>query len=319
METSTNMGLTIWDLGTDPYDHAQLAANWNAVDLHDHTAGKGKRIPSAGLADGSVTTIKIADGAVTPTKIPDHSITALQLADGAVGTAELADGAVTTAKVADGAITSAKIDPHYLEIGTVVAWYRPNTSVPLPSGGWEICDGRAWSAVPNAWSVTTGNMPDLRNKFILGAGLSNLGTGINNNPDIGQAGTTTHTSTQSLNLAHSHTVNAHSHGISSDGTHYHYYGDDGGRLTPPTAPSAPIQQSKANRGNDNYQTATPVAEAFAYQDHIHYGWTGESGLHTHGGVTGNATPGTDTQLSTVNITVDKRPAYVGLLYIMRVR
>lgn len=321
MQTSANMGLTIWDLGTDAYDHAQLAANWNAVDLHDHSSGKGKQISSAGLADGSVTTTKIADGAVTPVKIPNDSITAAQLAAGAVGTSELADGAVTTSKIASGAVTVDKLDPTLIDIGFVRMWYRSSSSIPLPGGVWEVCDGRPWSSIvpnkmgPGGTQLNTGNIPNMTNAYPVGAGLSNIGTGPTQNLDIGQAGTTTHT--QTLNLAHSHTVASHTHGIAADGTHYHYYGDDNGRLTPPAAPTGPTQQSKANRGNDNYQTATASAEAFAYQDHIHYGNTSQTPDHTHGGATAAASPGTDTQLSTT--IVDKRPASVGLLFLMRVR
>jgi hypothetical protein len=123
--------------------------------------------------------------------------------------------------------------------------------------------------------------------------------------------------------SHSHSVNSHSHGINADGAHHHYYGDDNGRLTPPVAPTIPIQQSQANRGNNNYQTAAPgVPEAFAYKDHSHYGWTDDQGSHAHGGVTGTATPSTssaapatDSQLGTL----DKRPSFVGLLYIIKVK
>lgn len=58
--TSAKMGLRIWNLLTDLYDHAQLADNWAKVDYHDHSPGKGVQIPTEGIADGAVTAAKLA-------------------------------------------------------------------------------------------------------------------------------------------------------------------------------------------------------------------------------------------------------------------
>jgi hypothetical protein len=58
--TSGKMGLRIWNLVTDLYDHAQLADNWAKVDYHDHSPGRGVQIPTEGLADNSVTAAKLA-------------------------------------------------------------------------------------------------------------------------------------------------------------------------------------------------------------------------------------------------------------------
>jgi hypothetical protein len=63
--TSAKMGLRIWNLLTDLYDHAQLADNWAKVDYHDHSPGKGVLIPTEGLADAAVTGVKLAS-AVDP-------------------------------------------------------------------------------------------------------------------------------------------------------------------------------------------------------------------------------------------------------------
>jgi hypothetical protein len=58
--TTAKMGLTVWNLLTDLYDHTQLANNWAKVDYHDHSPGKGVQIPTDGLADGAVTGSKLA-------------------------------------------------------------------------------------------------------------------------------------------------------------------------------------------------------------------------------------------------------------------
>jgi hypothetical protein len=58
--TSAKMGLRIWNLLTDLYDHAQLADNWAKVDYHDHSPGKGVQIPTEGIADAAVTAAKLS-------------------------------------------------------------------------------------------------------------------------------------------------------------------------------------------------------------------------------------------------------------------
>lgn len=127
--TSPKMGLKVWNLLTDPYDHAQLADNWAKVDQHDHTEGKGAQIPTGGIADGaitaskidptalptlsladnSVTTAKILNGAVTNAKLGTGSVTSGTILDGTIQTADIKAANVTTALVADDAITTAKL------------------------------------------------------------------------------------------------------------------------------------------------------------------------------------------------------------------
>lgn len=58
--TTAKMGLRVWNLLTDLYDHTQLADNWAKLDYHDHSPGKGVQIPTEGLADGAVTGPKLA-------------------------------------------------------------------------------------------------------------------------------------------------------------------------------------------------------------------------------------------------------------------
>lgn len=50
-----NMGLVKWDSINDYFSHVQLAANMEALDSHNHTAGKGVQIPYGGLAEQSVS------------------------------------------------------------------------------------------------------------------------------------------------------------------------------------------------------------------------------------------------------------------------
>lgn len=60
MKTSAKMGLRIWNLLEDPYDHEQLADNWAKVDAHDHSPGRGVLIPTEGIAPEAVSFSLIA-------------------------------------------------------------------------------------------------------------------------------------------------------------------------------------------------------------------------------------------------------------------
>lgn len=72
---SPNMGLAIWNLATDLYNHDQLADNFAKLDFHDHAPGRGLQIGTEGIKDGAITAAKMAEGAnsiqngsITPAK-----------------------------------------------------------------------------------------------------------------------------------------------------------------------------------------------------------------------------------------------------------
>lgn len=56
---STSKGLTVWDLSTDAYSHAQLAANWDLVDSYwtgfDTTTKLPKQLRTSATVPGSGT------------------------------------------------------------------------------------------------------------------------------------------------------------------------------------------------------------------------------------------------------------------------
>lgn len=62
-----NMGLVKWDSINDYFSHVQLAANFSALDEHDHTAGKGKPVAYGGLAPLSVGIENLREGVIYPT------------------------------------------------------------------------------------------------------------------------------------------------------------------------------------------------------------------------------------------------------------
>lgn len=316
--TSTNMALTLWDDLDDPYDHTELAANWNKVDVHDHTSGKGKQIPTAGLVDASVTNVKLAPDAVTSAKILDHTIQGSDLAVGAVGVGQV-DPAVFAAVV---------------PLGVVVPWFRPNTGIAVPAG-WHIADGSVIAEGSHDWGVGGVTIPDLRNRFVLGAATSGTGSGPSTPPsENGVGGSNTQSFPHSHTVAgHVHTVDPHSHTVNSHThagpTHTHAIFNDGDHTH---------GTGQAWRGNDNVQGNNPgvhdYPEAFAFQNHGHT--LSNAGTHSHGGTTGSgsgttaaASPGTSSaspSTSSAALTTnsangggDIRPGFVGLLYIIKVK
>jgi hypothetical protein len=129
MFITPNLNLKAWDLESDPYSHDDLVENWLAIDAHDHTPGKGKRIvgqsleaetltqrelgpcsvAESELCDDAVTNPKLRAGAVSEAKMADNAVTHRVMADAAVGVDELIDLAVSTNKLQDGAVTEPKL------------------------------------------------------------------------------------------------------------------------------------------------------------------------------------------------------------------
>lgn len=174
-------------------------------------------------------------------------------------------------------------------IGAVIDWYRPNAQAVVPDG-WHVCDG---STISDAASPFNGlSVPDLRNVFVRGLDPTRVNAG-NYAPGLPfpDAG-----GNPSVNLAHAHNVAAHSHSISTDGTHQH-----SGATSPPIDDTTFFDV----QGGSLYNTST----------HHHTFTTNSAGAHNHSGATGAAGSVTDAQLGAVSII----PPYVGLLKIIRIK
>jgi hypothetical protein len=315
-------------LGDDHYDYSELANNWAAVDTHDHGPNRGVQVGTPGIKDNAITTAKIVDNAVTRPKIPDNTINQAKLTINSVGSDEIIDGSVKTNEIANGAATLPKVDPNITPMGTVIAWYRPDSSYSIPQY-WEVCDGRSWNNIPNGWYVDQGSIPDLRNRFILGATQFSGGSGTGSSPSIGLSGGS-HTN----NLGHSHSVPSHSHGVTNhqhqilpDGDHTHGFVTD-----VYDANNNVIGQTVTNL---NQRTSgVPTSQGFRQTAYVPDRNRGGSisdnvnvnmqpkGVHTHNNWTAYSGAFTDTvQVLTSGSSsgvVDNRPRYVGLLFIMKV-
>jgi hypothetical protein len=102
------MGLAIWNLISDRYNHDQQADNMAKIDFHDHSPGRGIQIGSEGIKDGAITAIKIAPGADS---IQNGSITTLKFAS--LPGAKVYKSSVTT--LANGIETTLTFDSEHFD------------------------------------------------------------------------------------------------------------------------------------------------------------------------------------------------------------
>lgn len=173
------------------------------------TEGKlaSNAVTSVKIASDAVTTAKIADDAVTGDKIADNAIGQNLIQTGAVTTVKLGVSAVTTQKLADESVTLAKLehgtssnDGKFLRAnnGADPSFETITVPVGIPSGGIIIWSGAA-NAIPSGFVLCDGNnsTPDLRNRFIVGAGDSY---------SVGNTGGS-NTATDTVNISGSDTVN----------------------------------------------------------------------------------------------------------------
>lgn len=94
------MGLVKWDSVNDYFNHGQLAANFTALDAHDHTAGKGKQIPAGGIEDQAISASNLSDEVYT--QLGEN------LAEESIISKTIHREAITTEKIANDAVTSGK-------------------------------------------------------------------------------------------------------------------------------------------------------------------------------------------------------------------
>lgn len=53
-DLTNKMGLATWDQPLDPYNYLQLSNNWQILDFHDHSPGRGVPISASGIASGAI-------------------------------------------------------------------------------------------------------------------------------------------------------------------------------------------------------------------------------------------------------------------------
>jgi hypothetical protein len=259
----------------------------------------------------------------------------------------------TSYLAADGGITQAMLAPLVVQqevpIGAVIDWWRPAGTVNSPDG-FEICDGHQVNVHEFTGISGPINVPDLRNKFIIGASYNKTdgsgadqGDGPTQGPGIRGTGGTN----AAFNLDHQHAVQGvqhihqsytpdHTHGAGTlyTGSHGHTVSASGSGTT-----SAPINDvgsasgtaftraggnhqhnfSVSVSGSTNNVGNLGIAGSTAGQGQIAswttnaYNASGQQPANFLDSVTKGAVNWVSTPSS------DFRPAFYGLLKIMKVR
>ena len=258
-------------------------------------------------------------------------------------------------------IPASALGDDVLPLGSVIDWYRVTTATTVPAG-WAVCDGALWDDLDNQMGsskakLTTGNIPNLIGKVTVGARLTTTAGGLTaadgaasangnayaNAPGIGGAGG----SNAAIDLAHTHTVPAHSHsnfasfaltggnhghghnfqvGSShnlSGNSHSHTYersNDYNVALAGGVSqPNWQIARSSQNTGPSSVGISGSVSTSIS-------GAVTDSTSHSHGftGSIGNAALSGDSAMTSGSASwtaavTDVRPAHVGLLKIMKVK
>jgi hypothetical protein len=228
---------------------------------------------------------------------------------------------------------AADVTRQMLPVGAVIDWWRPDGTVPIPAG-FEICDGHTVSAgshdFPN-WSAQPITLPDLRNKFVIGADSLKADGTASNNGDGTAAFNAAHPNAPGIrgvggsntikSLAHTHQF-AHSHttpavttnpaSIDRSLAHAHSGGSlfvNGHNRT------AVVQWGGSNEAHALANSVSGMGGGASggegAPDHLHYNVTPA--------VTTNSISTTTTDNGTMSATTDMRPQHVGLLKLMKVR
>lgn len=170
--TYSNIGLTAWTSGSDLFNHIQLANNFQAIDNHDHTSGKGLPIPTGGLQNLAVTGPKVAADAIDASKILDGSVGTNELAANAVTTTKITDANVTNPKLADGSVGYIKTATGTTGLAAGVFNVYRNAALSLANNSLVVFDAATFD-VSSWYNLSTGRyIPQIAGYYRLTAQIS---------------------------------------------------------------------------------------------------------------------------------------------------
>lgn len=78
------MGLIEWPESNDPFNHAQLASNFNKLDSHKHGPGEGQQIESSGIANRTILGTNIALSTIEGQNIASNTIHGNNIVNGTI-------------------------------------------------------------------------------------------------------------------------------------------------------------------------------------------------------------------------------------------
>ena len=192
-------------------------------------------------------------------------------------------------------------------IGVIMMWYGSTASIPT---GYKLCNGATHTRTDGAGTIKT---PDLRNRFIVGAGSSyavNATGGQANGAShtSGPGGSHNHGGKTGSGGAHTHgsgTTSAHKLTLSQIPSHSHFIPHIDGE-TETYDPAASFSVSIARRSTTTFFGAKSKSE-------------GGNGSHSHGISTSNThTHSISTQGNHTHSYNSYHPYYYALCYIMRI-
>lgn len=222
-------------------------------------------------------------------------------------------------------------------LGSVTMWAGGTGDVP---DGWELCDGSAinrttYSDLYDLLGTTFGsgdgsttfNVPDMRDRFVVGAGssYSRNSKGGSNSNNLAH--------THSVN-SHNHTTGTHSHTVSSHrhytGAHSHGNGDLRAQIVRTSTYNMFISQAASSSWTANYlinlynsspngtgglTSAVDVLGSTSSADAGYTDYQAPSTNSVSAGTTGSTAPSTGSGGSSSQ---ENRPPYIGLYYIIKV-
>ena len=205
-------------------------------------------------------------------------------------------------------------------VGTIVAWSGASSTIP---SDYQLCDGAAASTT-ELQAITGANVPDLRDRFIVGASDS---TGDTSYPGLSPGATGG--SADATLVSHSHTINSHTHTFSGSGSdtvsisvsgttgnqsqnHTHVFGS-----TTFGAQSGASAQLMDNPGSNGAGTKQGTTSGIS-QDHTHTfsaSGSGTASISISGTTSSQSDSGTSTEGSSA--TNANLPPYYSLCYIVK--
>ena len=210
-------------------------------------------------------------------------------------------------------------------IGSIQMWAGGSGDVPT---GWSLCDGSAisrttYSSLFTLLSTTFGagngtttfNIPDMRDRFVVGAGSSYSRNAYGGNSSNNISHTHSVSSHTHSTPAHTHTMGSHTHDQGDLAANIDFIYDSGGGIYYRT-------QSKsftANVRNYLYGGETSVSSGRSTGIDV-TGNTGSGGSGTtdSGGSSTTGSGGSGTTGSGGSTSVENRPPYIGIYFIIKI-
>lgn len=153
MRNSRKGRFRVWDRSQDSFNGEDLVYNFDSIDeLIGGTDGSPGTSGSGGYSGTASKWLGFGDQIPATPTFPGTTNSGV----------EVQQGRRTLYSVVSG------LNYNDVPLGSVIAWWRPTSTVAIPDG-WVPCDGRQLNAGEHSYGSGSITVPDLRNKFVLGA------------------------------------------------------------------------------------------------------------------------------------------------------